>query len=198
MIGYEVAGTGGRAVGEIADVLLSRAGGLSALLLEAGATGDPEPGSYLVPAARFLLSDGQMRLQGGLSPRERILPAEEEPLARQAGSGAVLASKLMAYRVVGSDGGEIGRIDDVVVDLQARRVAYAALGTGGVLGLGQKRFAVPFDDLRYDTVQGRASIAITASELSGIEGFPRDQWPARAEEDWWQSDGVSGATPAGG
>jgi sporulation protein YlmC with PRC-barrel domain len=198
LIGYEVAGTGSRAVGEIADVLLSRAGGVSALLLEAGAIGDQEPGSYLVPAARFLLLDGQLRLQGGLSPRERILPSEEEPLAQRAGEGAVLASKLMAYRVVGSGGGEIGRVDDVVVDLQARRVAYAALGTGGVLGLGQKRIAVPFADLRYDTVQERASIAITADELRGIEGFPRDQWPSRAQEDWWQSDGVSGATPAGG
>ena len=53
------------------------------------------------------------------------------------------AEKVLGKRVDGSDGEKLGKIDDLVVDLQSGRILYAIVGSGGVLGAGEKKRAVP-------------------------------------------------------
>ncbi len=52
------------------------------------------------------------------------------------------ASKLVGKDVRSSDNQKIGKIDDLVVDLESGHVLYAVVGSGGVLGAGEKKHAV--------------------------------------------------------
>ncbi len=54
---------------------------------------------------------------------------------------------LMGKRLVGPSGEELGRVVDVVADLQARPVA-AVVDVGGFMGLGSRRVAVAWHVLR--------------------------------------------------
>ena len=53
-------------------------------------------------------------------------------------------------RVVNLSGEELGKIKDVMIDVPHGRVAYAVLSFGGILGLGDKLFAVPWSALTLD------------------------------------------------
>ena len=41
----------------------------------------------------------------------------------------------------------LGKIHDIMIDIPTGRVAYAVLSFGGLLGMGNKLFAVPWDAL---------------------------------------------------
>ncbi len=47
-------------------------------------------------------------------------------------------------------GEEVGKIRDVLVDVQQRRLAYAIVTAGGVLGLGQREYIVPWNAMQSD------------------------------------------------
>ncbi len=46
--------------------------------------------------------------------------------------------------VYNSAGEELGSIKDIMIDVPRGRVAYAVLSRGGVLGIGDKLFAIPW------------------------------------------------------
>ena len=47
-------------------------------------------------------------------------------------------------------GENLGKIEELMLDLETGRVAYAVLSFGGFLGMGEKLFAVPFEALKLD------------------------------------------------
>jgi len=56
---------------------------------------------------------------------------------------------LEGREVIGPDGEPVGTIKDVVMDPQHQSV-HAVISSGGLLGLGQRRYAVHFDELRLE------------------------------------------------
>ena len=64
----------------------------------------------------------------------------------------IMASKLIGTRVVSSNNESIGDINDVIVDRNGQAVA-AVVGVGGVLGIGEKDVAVPFNSLEFASGQ---------------------------------------------
>ena len=187
LIGSQAVDSGGAAAGTVEDAVLSAPGTGPALvsqvllLLE----GDPDraAGRYLLPVGRLALEEGRFRLADAALRGRSPLPEGEELSARLR-QGEVSAARLLDDPVLGSDGQEVGTLDDVVFDLQTGRVAYAVLGSGGVIGFGEKRIAVPYGEISYDPEQEEARVGATAAQVQNSAGFPRDRWPQRAEEDW--------------
>jgi len=73
------------------------------------------------------------------------------------GSGhtkAILASKVQGTPVYNTTGQKIGEVEDVVLDKTTDRIMFAALGFGGVLGIGEKYAAVPWSMLDYQPDRG--------------------------------------------
>ena len=60
------------------------------------------------------------------------------------------ASTLTGDRVHNQAGEDLGKIEEIMIDLPTGRVAYAVLSFGGFMGLGDKLFAVPWSALRID------------------------------------------------
>jgi hypothetical protein len=59
-------------------------------------------------------------------------------------------SKVRGVEVIGQDHTRIGTIDDVLLD-QEGRVRAVVIGAGGVLRIGGKNVAIPFDQILWNT-----------------------------------------------
>jgi hypothetical protein len=62
----------------------------------------------------------------------------------------VSSARLPGNAVVDAGGGNVGRLDCLMIDVASGRIAYAVVSCGGVMGLGAKHCAVEWDDLRLD------------------------------------------------
>lgn len=95
----------------------------------------------------------------------------------------VAATKLCGAQVLGRSGDALGTITDFMADCEGGRIAYAVLAHGGVLGIGEKLFAVPWSALQ-PLPEGRFRVEASADQLNAAAGINKDAWPAEAPEDW--------------
>src|SRR5258708_14333931 len=65
-----------------------------------------------------------------------------------------------------ADGEKIGTIERLMIDKLSGNVAYAVLGFGGFLGIGQKHAPIPWARLTYDHTLGAYHLDLTDEELS--------------------------------
>ena len=79
---------------------------------------------------------------------------------------------------------QLGDIKEIMLDMRSGQIAYAVLSFGGVLGLGEKLFAVPWEKLTLDTVNKRFLLDVDKNQLSNAPGFDKDNWPDMASEAW--------------
>ncbi len=94
------------------------------------------------------------------------------------------AATLDGDKVITSDGAEVGKISDIMLDVRSGRVAYAVLSEGGFLGMGTTLHAIPWSALTLDTDEQCFRVDITAQQLKDDPGFDRDHWPAMADPAW--------------
>lgn len=80
------------------------------------------------------------------------------------------ASRLAGVDVLGADGRKLGTVTDVLVDHDGRPAAVV-IGVGGLLGLGRKDVALPFDALHF-TDAPRPAAAGSASATAGLPTEP--------------------------
>ncbi|OPH81307.1 PRC-barrel domain-containing protein [Nitrobacter vulgaris] len=75
--------------------------------------------------------------------------------------------KLSGKTVYGAEGKKIGSIKHVMVDEKKGEIAHAVLGIGGLFGIGNARYMVPWNVLRYDADLGAYSSDISENRLKG-------------------------------
>lgn len=111
-----------------------------------------------------------------MSPTDRTLLIKSLP-----------SKKLVGAKVDNLKGENLGTVDDLVIDLQSGKVAYVALSVGGVLGIGDKLFAVPYEEFRtaHDS-NNNISFVLDASKerLENAPGFDKNHWPDFASPEW--------------
>lgn len=78
------------------------------------------------------------------------------------------SNKIVGKTVRSTDGTSIGTVKDVVAGAGATRVQEVVIGTGGVLGLGEKNVAVPADQIRYDSAEKNVVISMTEEEFETL------------------------------
>lgn len=94
------------------------------------------------------------------------------------------ADTLIGNDVYNRDGEDLGDIKEFMVDMATGRIAYAVLSFGGVLGLGDKLFAVPWAALALDTIKKRFSLNVPKAALKDAPGFDKAHWPAMSDKTW--------------
>ncbi len=94
------------------------------------------------------------------------------------------ASTLEGDRVLNSAGEDLGKVDDLAIDLATGRVAYLVLSYGGVLGIGNKLFAVPWGAVRIDEDEKAFVLDVDKRRLEIAPGFDKDNWPDMADPTW--------------
>ncbi|AKB68790.1 PRC-barrel domain-containing protein [Methanosarcina mazei] len=96
------------------------------------------------------------------------------------------ASTIKGDKVVNTAGEDLGKIEELMIDVDDGRIAYAALSFGGFLGMGNKLFAIPWQALKLRLHEHTFLLDIPKETLERAEGFDKDNWPAADRE--WLSD----------
>lgn len=78
------------------------------------------------------------------------------------------SNKIVGKTVRTTDGTSIGTVKDVVAGAGATQVQQVVIGTGGVLGLGEKNVAVPADQIRYDSAEKNVVVSMTEAEFETL------------------------------
>jgi sporulation protein YlmC with PRC-barrel domain len=100
------------------------------------------------------------------------------------GPEIMAASTLEGNSVVNGQGVDLGTIKEIMIDVPNGSVAYAVLSFGGLLGLGDKLYAIPWAALTLDTDNKCFILDIDAERLEAAPGFDKDHWPAMADRRW--------------
>lgn len=88
------------------------------------------------------------------------------------------ANTLLGNDVYNKMGEDLGDIKELMIDMATGRIAYAVLSFGGVLGLGDKLFAVPWSALELDTSAKRFTLDAPKDSLKDAPGFDKAHWPS--------------------
>ena len=88
---------------------------------------------------------------------------------------------LCGDRVKNAAGEDLGKIEDLMIDLYSGHVVYAVLSFGGFLDMGNKLFAVPWEALTVDTIKKEFTLNVNRSDLEKAPGFDKHQWPNMAD-----------------
>lgn len=91
---------------------------------------------------------------------------------------------ILGDNVVNPAGESLGKIEELMLDLEKGRVAYAVLSFGGFLGMGEKLFAIPFEALKLDASREHFMLDVPKDKLKNAPGFDKSNPPMAADRTW--------------
>ncbi len=94
------------------------------------------------------------------------------------------ASTLIGDKVVNRQGENLGKVEELMVDMNTGNVRYCVLSFGGFLGVGDKLFAIPFESLELDTENQCFILDASKERLERAPGFDKHNWPKMAQHQW--------------
>jgi sporulation protein YlmC with PRC-barrel domain len=100
------------------------------------------------------------------------------------GPYVMAASTLEGDKVMCSDGEEVGKIKEIMLDVFSGRIAYAVMSVGGFLGIGDKLLAIPWNALTLDTGRKCFQLSVPSEAVKNAPGFDKDHWPSMADVTW--------------
>lgn len=119
-------------------------------------------------------------------------PGLPDPDIRQTGEmlrgvAPVRASKLIGMEVYNHQDKHLGEVTDIVLDRDGKQIGYAVVSYGGLLGMGDKLFAMPYKMLEYSTTKdSRVYISLDEQALRNAPGFDKNAWPDKADASYYQ------------
>jgi sporulation protein YlmC with PRC-barrel domain len=93
-------------------------------------------------------------------------------------------TELIGDSVVNRAGENLGKIEELMLDLEKGRVAYAVLSFGGFMGMGEKLFAVPFEALKLDAGREHFTLDVDKDKLKNAPGFDKNHRPTASDRTW--------------
>lgn len=87
------------------------------------------------------------------------------------------ATSIIGDRVQNTNGEDLGKIQNLMINLHSGKVEYAVIEFGGFLGLGEKLFAIPFGELRVDEKNELFILNRDKEYLKDSPGFDPSHWP---------------------
>lgn len=94
------------------------------------------------------------------------------------------ATSVIGTKVQNPEGEDLGKLEEIMIDVDYGTVAYAVLSFGGFLGLGNKLFAVPWRALRQSREDGTLILKADREMLENAPGFDKDNWPQVSDRSW--------------
>jgi sporulation protein YlmC with PRC-barrel domain len=101
-----------------------------------------------------------------LSPGITAAPAQRQPAPNPLAQQDI--SNIEGTSVYGSDGKKIGSVDRVLMDPQSKKIDRLVVNSGGVLGVGGHRVAIPVDQFSWDADKGACKLPTTVASLKAM------------------------------
>lgn len=99
-------------------------------------------------------------------------------------TGLALMTRVQGARLVNPQGADLGRIGDVAIAMPSGHVVYAILDYGGVMGLGGRRFAVPWDVLGFNAEHDAFVVDMPEDKLRNAPNFDDEALQDLADPRW--------------
>jgi BON domain-containing protein/PRC-barrel domain protein len=98
-------------------------------------------------------------------------------------TGLARTSDLVGLSVKDASGKDAGKIEDLLTNSRGQ-VAYAVVSFGGILGIGDKLYAVPWNAIVIDREAKTAHLDVTKDTLERAPSFSKDKWPESTDREW--------------
>ncbi|MCB9854489.1 MAG: PRC-barrel domain-containing protein [Phycisphaerales bacterium] len=118
-------------------------------------------------------------LESNAADRDQATQTGSSVKRNQPGS-MILGSKLLDASATNSQGQDLGDVDEIVINPQDGKVVYTAIAYGGVLGIGEKRFAIPCSSVNRVN-QDKVFLDVQKAELENNPGFKNSAWPTQSD-----------------
>ncbi len=95
------------------------------------------------------------------------------------------SDRVEGTEVYGADRKHIGEIKRLMIDKRSGQGAYAVMGFGGFLGMGEDSYTIPWSKLTYDTELGGYRTDISHDQVKGAPAYSRGDsstWSDRDKE----------------
>jgi sporulation protein YlmC with PRC-barrel domain len=89
------------------------------------------------------------------------------------------ATTLLGMEVKNREGTHIGKLEDLLIDARDGQVRCGILSFGGILGIGDKLFPIPWHELTLRIEENKAFLVADVSTefLKTAPSFARNEWP---------------------
>lgn len=121
-----------------------------------------------------------------ISPNRKTEDEKLEAVAMP-GHRVLAASKLDGDTVYSADGDDVGKIKEIMLDMNSGRIAYVVLSSGGFLGIGDKLLAIPWRAFAMDSERKSLQLSISTEKIKNAPGFDKDSWPSMTNRAWANS-----------
>jgi hypothetical protein len=110
--------------------------------------------------------------------RERIFSdSSRDRLPIDETSHLIASNKVEGTAVYGRDDRRLGSVYNFMVDKYSGRVEYAVMAWGGMLGMGNRYYPLPWQVLTYDVERGGYRVPMTERDLRDAPSFDRETEP---------------------
>jgi sporulation protein YlmC with PRC-barrel domain len=116
----------------------------------------------------------------GIQPYWQTKMGIVEETQDEAIAAFIPTTTIKGSKVVNVKEEHLGMIEELIIDAEKGKIAYAVLSFGGFLGIGNKLFPIPWEALelnRYDYI-----LKIDKSVLEKAEGFDKEEWSLTHDE----------------
>lgn len=98
-------------------------------------------------------------------------------LARDETTNLIASNKVEGTAVYDRQGEKLGKIENFMVGKRNGRVEYAVLSFGGLLGMGENHYPLPWSALDYDTGRGGYLVNVDKDTLKNGPSYERGREP---------------------
>jgi sporulation protein YlmC with PRC-barrel domain len=212
LVNLEIMDESGTKVGMVNEVLVDEEGQVEFVVLDADEALGTGPNLIAVPWDMFTIEPGDETLMftGTEADLTTMATLDESVLAepgfvvtgQQTGTvssefqNLVRVGKFTDFNLRNAEDEDLGKAEDLVIDLKTGQVRHTLVDLGGFLGIGEKTVAVPWDqlDLTLNANQTEESFFLldipkeTLEQAPAIEDIDAvlPRWPETIEPTWDQ------------
>jgi sporulation protein YlmC with PRC-barrel domain len=103
-------------------------------------------------------------------------------------SNIVKSDEVIGRSVKNADRTNLGKIEEIVLDKITGQVHYVVLSFGGIMGMGDKYFAIPWKAISFSPEDKCFILNVSKDTLKDAPGFDKDHWPDMVQEQWRSFD----------
>ena len=100
------------------------------------------------------------------------------------GPEVMAASTLEGDKILCIEDEEVGKVKEIMLDVESGTIAYVVMKSGGFLGIRDKLMAIPWSALTLDTDRKCLLLAMPADRVKNAPGFDKDHWPSMVDTTW--------------
>jgi sporulation protein YlmC with PRC-barrel domain len=127
-----------------------------------------------------------------MSTFEKTYEADNRTGSNQEGPDAnqpvqrLTASSIIGDNVENAEGEDLGKIDNLMVNISTGHIEYVVLEYGSFLGLGGKLFAIPFSELKINPEKHGFILNKSEDYLKNSPGFDKNHWPDTNDHSYYE------------